>query len=201
MYMEDCHIHIYYMPYNYIYWLDILPSMVTHTQNSCSAFNPSAHTQQWTHLEQWAAILCCGAVGGSVPCSRTPQSWYWRWKRALYIHSPPPTIYASRDSNSQPFDYESVSLTIRPRLPPLQMINIHVRRSNIFFFGRHTERNNPELTSDAMCGLIQWKISFWWVRLLVLVVIVMQIVHILLGRLYQTIMTMYEIKWNILKYV
>ncbi len=29
-----------------------------------------------------------GAVGGSVPCSRTPQSWYWR--RIL----PPPTIPA-----------------------------------------------------------------------------------------------------------
>ncbi len=31
-------------------WSDIRPSMVTHTQNLCSVFNPSIeHTQQWTH--------------------------------------------------------------------------------------------------------------------------------------------------------
>ncbi len=68
----------------------IQPSMVTRKQNSCSAFtHPRAHTQQWTHTpwtqhpEQWAAILCCGtrgAVWGSVPWSRTPQSWYWGWR-------------------------------------------------------------------------------------------------------------------------
>ncbi len=77
---------------------DVWPSMVTHTRNLCSAFNPSKcnnkhthtppHTEN-THPEQWACILYCGtrgAVGGSVPCSRAPQSWYWG--RALYIHSP-----------------------------------------------------------------------------------------------------------------
>ncbi len=26
-----------------------------------------------------------GAVGGSVPCSRTPQSWYWRWREQLGV--------------------------------------------------------------------------------------------------------------------
>ena len=43
---------------------DIQPSMVTHTQNSCSAFNPSkvhTHSSEHTHTvnthpEQWAAI-------------------------------------------------------------------------------------------------------------------------------------------------
>ncbi len=38
-----------------------------------------------------------------------------RVERVLYIHSPLP----DRDSNSQPFDYESDTLTIMPRLPKI----------------------------------------------------------------------------------
>ncbi len=35
---------------HFLKWRDIRPSMVTHTQNLCSAFNPSkVHTQLWTH--------------------------------------------------------------------------------------------------------------------------------------------------------
>ncbi len=42
-----------------------------------------------------------GAVGGSVSCSRlSPHSWYWRWKRVLYIHSPPPTIPAGIETRT-----------------------------------------------------------------------------------------------------
>ncbi len=45
-------------------WSDMRPSMVTHTRNLCSAFDPSkVHTHSSehthtvnTHLEQWAAI-------------------------------------------------------------------------------------------------------------------------------------------------
>ncbi len=49
----------------------------------------SAHTQQWTHTHREhtpgavGSHLCCvarGAVGGLVPCSRAPQSWYWMWR-------------------------------------------------------------------------------------------------------------------------
>ncbi len=70
-------------------WSDIQPSMVTHTRNLCSAFNPSkcTHTAVNTHREHTPGAvgshLCCGArgaVGGSVPCSRAPQSWYWGWR-------------------------------------------------------------------------------------------------------------------------
>ncbi len=75
----------------------VWPSMVTHTRNLSSAFNPSKCTLTAvnTHLEQWAAILRRpGAVGGSVPCSRvSPQSWYWRWGEHLFS-LPPPTIPA-----------------------------------------------------------------------------------------------------------
>ncbi len=38
-------------------------------------------------------------------------------KRALYIHSSHLQFLPARDSNPQPLDYGSVSLTIRPRLP------------------------------------------------------------------------------------
>uniref|UniRef100_A0A8C1VZ57 Glucose-6-phosphate isomerase n=1 Tax=Cyprinus carpio TaxID=7962 RepID=A0A8C1VZ57_CYPCA len=38
-------------------------------------------------------------------------------ERELYMHSPHPQFLPARDSNSQPFDWESDSLTIRPRLP------------------------------------------------------------------------------------
>ncbi len=39
-----------------------------------------------------------------------------RVERALYIHSPHLQFLPARDLNSQPLDYESDSLTIRPRL-------------------------------------------------------------------------------------
>ncbi len=111
-------------------WRDIRPSMVTHTRNLCSAFNPSkvhTHSSEHTHTHRGhtpgavGSHLCCGAwgaVGGSVSCSRAPQSWYWGWRERCTFT--PPTYNSCRtwDSNSQPFDYESHSLTIRPRLPP-----------------------------------------------------------------------------------
>ncbi len=90
----------------------------THTVNTHS----SEHTQQWTHTAV-GSHLCCGArgaVGGSMPCSRAPRRGIKGGERALYIHSPP-TYNPCRtwDSILQPLDYESDSLTIRPRLPHL----------------------------------------------------------------------------------
>ncbi len=66
---------------------DVLSSMVTHTRNWCSAFNPSkcthtAVTSEHTHCEHAPGAVgshCSsarGAIGGLVPCSRAPQSWY-----------------------------------------------------------------------------------------------------------------------------
>ncbi len=54
-------------------WRDIRPSMVTHTRNLCSAFNPSiVHTHRSehthtvnTHPEQWAAIFMLRRPGSS----------------------------------------------------------------------------------------------------------------------------------------
>ncbi len=99
--------------------------MVTHTQNLCSAFT---HTAMNTHIDREhtpgaVSHLCCGArgaVGGSVPgfgcrecCTFTP-----------------PTIPA-QDLHSQPFDYESNSLTIRPWLPLSQ--NIFISSNKDFY--------------------------------------------------------------------
>ncbi len=49
--------------------------------------HPSAHTHTVNTHRSSGQPYCCGArvtIGGSVSCSRvSPQSWYWRWKRAL----------------------------------------------------------------------------------------------------------------------
>ncbi len=78
--------------------------------NLCSAFNPSkvhAHTVN-THPEQWAAR---GAVGGSVPCSRSLLSWYWVW-RERYLFTP------SNYNTCQP----ETRTPIRPRLPQICLV-------------------------------------------------------------------------------
>ncbi len=75
-----------------------------------------------THIPGAVGILfcfCCGirgAVGGSVPCSRAPQSWYWGWRKHCTFTPPGNNPCRTWDSNLQP-GYESDSLTIRPRLP------------------------------------------------------------------------------------
>ncbi len=100
--------------------------MVTHTQNFCSAFNPSkctstvvnTHTMD-THPEQWAANaaapreqlgvclaqgshLSRGIVDGRECCTFTP---------------PTNNLCRTWDSNPWPLSYKSDSLSIMPRLP------------------------------------------------------------------------------------
>ncbi len=115
-------------------------NMVTHTQNLCSAFNPSkcTHTvvNTHTHSEHTPGAVGTGqpmlqrpgsrTPGGSVPCSRVStthlvQLWYWRWReRRLFT---PPTNNSCRtwDSNLRPSGYKSDSLSIKPWLPPYMM--------------------------------------------------------------------------------
>ncbi len=89
--------------------LCIYPSKV-HTHSS-----EHTHTVN-THPEQWAAIYA--AVPGEQLLKGTSVV-VLRVERELYIHSPHTQFLPARDSNSQPLDYESDSLTIRPRLPRL----------------------------------------------------------------------------------
>ncbi len=105
-----------------------MSSMTTHTQNWSSAFNPSkcTHTavsSEHTHCGHAPGAVgshCSsarGAIGGSVPCSRAPQSWYWRWRECCSFTVPTFNPCRTWDLNPQPLDYKSDSLTNRPRLP------------------------------------------------------------------------------------
>ncbi len=79
------------------------------------------HTAVNTHPEQWAAIYAvvpreqlgvrCFAQGHLVVVLKV--------ERVLYIHSPHLQFLPAWDSNSQPLDYKSNSLTIRPRFMSL----------------------------------------------------------------------------------
>ncbi len=96
--------------------------MVTYTRNLCSAFIPS---KVHTHTPGAVGIQCCGArgaVGVMVPCSRAPQSRYWGWRERCTFTPPTYNSCQTGDSNPQPLGYESDSLTIRPRLPPKQLV-------------------------------------------------------------------------------
>ncbi len=110
-------------------WSDLKWSMVTHTRNLCSAFDPSkVHTHisehthtPWTHTQssgQPFILRCPGSSWGFGALLKGTSVVVLKVERALYIHSPHLQFLPARDSNSQPFDYESDSLTIRPRLPP-----------------------------------------------------------------------------------
>ncbi len=105
---------------------DIQPSMVTHTRNLCSTFNPSkVHTHSsehtpWTHT--WSSgqpfmLWRPGSSWGFGALLKGTSVVVLRVERALYIHFPHLQFLPARDSNWQPLDYESDSLTIRPRLP------------------------------------------------------------------------------------
>ncbi len=96
--------------------------MVTYIQNLCSVFNPSiVHThsrEQHTHT-QCAAIYA--AVSGEqlrVRCLAQGHLSRGIEGEASAGHSLPPTDNPCRpETRTQPFDYESDSLTIGPRLP------------------------------------------------------------------------------------
>ncbi len=94
---------------------NIRPSMVTHTRIECSVINPSKvhthsseHTQrEHTHTHQWAVNpATLGSSQGSVSCSVVVL----RMKRALYIHSPPPTIPAWPETRTRNFWVTSPTL-------------------------------------------------------------------------------------------
>ncbi len=83
-------------------WSDIRPSMVTHTLNSCSAFNPSkVHTQSSehthtlnTHPERWAAFYAA-APGEQLWVLAQGHLSRGIEGRESAVHSlPPPTIPA-----------------------------------------------------------------------------------------------------------
>ncbi len=77
----------------------VWPSMVTHTRNLSSAFNPSKCTLTAvnnTHPEQWAAMLRRpgSSWGIGALLKGLTSVMVLKVERALVIHSPPPTIPA-----------------------------------------------------------------------------------------------------------
>ncbi len=98
--------------------------MVTHTWNLCSALTHPKYTHTAVHTH---TVNTPGAVGSHLCCGVRclAQGHLSRGieggDRALYIHSPHLQILPARDSNSQPFDNVSNSVTIRPRLPQYQI--------------------------------------------------------------------------------
>ncbi len=98
---------------------------LSHPKCTYTAVNTHTHTAVNTHTvnthpEQWAAIYAA-APGEQLGVRCLAQGHLSRGIEGgeSAVHSlPPPTIPAGRDSNSQPLDYESDSLTIRPQLPP-----------------------------------------------------------------------------------
>ncbi len=99
-----------------------------------------AHTQQgthtpWTHTRSseqsfmlWRPGSSCGFGDFLKGTSVVVLKVEW----ALDIHSPHLQFLPARDSNSQPLDYESDSLTIRPRLPQIFIIHNTVLKLNEF---------------------------------------------------------------------
>ncbi len=78
-------------------------------QNSSNCTHtPCTHTRTRGHPFM---LRCPGSSWGTVPCSRAPRRGI-DVERALYIHSPHRQSLPDRDSNSQPFNYESDSLPL-----------------------------------------------------------------------------------------
>ncbi len=91
-------------------WRDIRPSMVNHTRNLCSAFNPSkvqTHSSEHTHTvnthpEQWAAIYAA-APGEQLGarCLAQGQLSHGIEGGESTVHSlPPPTIPAGPETRT-----------------------------------------------------------------------------------------------------
>ncbi len=105
---------LYDVAYSQVWW-PILGIRALHLPiqvHTHSSEHTHTHTMN-THPEQWAAIYA--VVPGEQLGTRCLIE-VLKVERALYIRSPHLQSLPDQDSNSQPFNYESESLTIRPRL-------------------------------------------------------------------------------------
>ncbi len=79
-----------------VMWPILVISALQLTHPKCTHTAVNTHTQ--THTPGAVSSQCCGArgaVGGSVSCSRAPQSWYWGWRECCSF-TPPPTYNSCR---------------------------------------------------------------------------------------------------------
>ncbi len=116
--------------YGQVWWpiLGICALHLTHPKCTHTAVN--THTP-WTRTQSSIFLIpfmlrCPGSSWGFGVLIKGTSVVVLRVERALYIHSPHLQYLPARDSNSQPLDYESDSLNIRPRLPPILLENEHL---------------------------------------------------------------------------
>ncbi len=89
-----------------------------HTQSSEHTHTVNTHPVGSQCFGAW------GAVGGSLPCSRAPQSWCWRWRESWLFTPPTDNSCQIWDLNPQPSSYKSDSLSNKPRLPLMAQIPV-----------------------------------------------------------------------------
>ncbi len=129
-------------------WHKEICSLLLHSSADICIFESESDV---TYDQVWWPILGICALqfypskvhthsGEHTPWTHTRSSWGFgallkgtsvvvlRVERALYIHSPHLQFLPARDSNSQPFNYESDSLTIRPWLPLLFQIPLAISK-------------------------------------------------------------------------
>ncbi len=91
------------------------------THPKCTHTAVNTHTP-WTHTRssgQPFMLRHPGSSWGFGVLLKGTSVVVLKEERALYIHSLHLQFLPAWDSNSQPLDYESDSLTIRPQLPPI----------------------------------------------------------------------------------
>ncbi len=134
-------------------WRDIRPSMVTHTRNLCSAFNPSiVHTHRSehthtvnTHPEQWAAIFMLRRPGSSWGFGALLKGTSVVVLRVETFTPPHLQFLSDQDLNPQPLGYESDSLTIRPRLPPMLPMTVKQGGGHTILWGCFSAKGTGQL--------------------------------------------------------
>ncbi len=87
--------------------------------SKCTYIAVNTHTYVNTHPEQWADIYATvpGELLGVWCLAQGHLVVVLKVERALYIHSPHRQSLPDRDSNLQPFDYESDSLPLGHDFP------------------------------------------------------------------------------------
>ncbi len=128
----------------------VWPSMVTHTRNLCSAFNPSKCTHtQWIYI--WSSgqpmLRCPGSSWGiGALLKGLTQSWYWRWREWRLFT--PPTDNPCRTWDSRPSGYKSDSLSIIGHDCPVRHKCSFICLSTRFYFFNFAPCFVPLLKND-----------------------------------------------------